>query len=298
MKKNWTLRVAVLMVALTLITACFVSGTYAKYITSGSADDTARVAKFGVVVEADGGLFAPEYATDDTTLDEKEAEIVGEYSVQASTKDNLVAPGTKSDEEGLSFAVSGTPEVAVRIDYTIEIVAEGWNLPVEPAPAPTDEIVVTAEPTGEAAEATAEAIATAAAKETEEGKEEEVGEEYFPIIFTVNGVQYKVGTEEPEVDDVDGPTVSKAKAGAEIKLYDNLEALIAGIQEDVEALSAVYAANTDLSTVDASLSIGWEWPFYVSDENDVKDTALGDQAAADNAATLEVTVGITVTQID
>ena len=48
MKKNWTMRVALLIVALALITSCFVSGTYAKYVTSTTASDSARVAKFGV----------------------------------------------------------------------------------------------------------------------------------------------------------------------------------------------------------------------------------------------------------
>ena len=44
-KKNRTLRAAVLMLALVLITSCFVGGTFAKYVTSGDAGDNARVAK-------------------------------------------------------------------------------------------------------------------------------------------------------------------------------------------------------------------------------------------------------------
>ena len=45
-KKNRTLRAAVLMLALVLITSCFVGGTFAKYVTSGEAGDNARVAKW------------------------------------------------------------------------------------------------------------------------------------------------------------------------------------------------------------------------------------------------------------
>lgn len=263
MKKNWTMRVALLVVALTLITSCFVGGTFAKYVTGASAEDTARVAKFGVTVEADGALFANQYETDED-LNDDEAAIVGKYSVIAAAAegadaDNVVAPGTSF--EGGTFALSGTPEVAVRIGYTVEIAAEGWNLPV----------ATTADPGTTKAEA--------------------VGEEYFPIIFTINGVQYKVGAEEA----VETP----AKADPTVKVFDTIEDLIAGIEEDLEAYSAVYAANTDLSSDDvAGLSISWEWPFYVSDENDVKDTALGDAAAAGNAATLDVAIGVTVTQID
>ena len=67
-KKNWTMRAAVLMLVLVLITSCFVGGTFAKYVTSGSGTDSARVAKFGVTVTASGDLFAKEYATDDQTV--------------------------------------------------------------------------------------------------------------------------------------------------------------------------------------------------------------------------------------
>ena len=113
MKKNWTMRVALLVVALTLITSCFVGGTFAKYVTGTSIDDTARVAKFGVVITAEGGsLFAKEYDTDDDTYD-------GELTVQA--EEEVVAPGTTyAGDEPISFAISGTPEVAVRVAITFD----------------------------------------------------------------------------------------------------------------------------------------------------------------------------------
>ncbi len=63
-KKNRTLRAAVLMLALVLITSCFVGGTFAKYVTSGEAGDNARVAKWGVSItrlHATGDIFAKEY---------------------------------------------------------------------------------------------------------------------------------------------------------------------------------------------------------------------------------------------
>jgi hypothetical protein len=110
MKKNWTMRVALLVVALTLITSCFVGGTFAKYVTGASYEDTARVAKFGVVIEAEGeGLFAKEYAKDDTTY-------TGDLTVQA--EEEVVAPGTNNADSPITFSITGTPEVAVRV--TIE----------------------------------------------------------------------------------------------------------------------------------------------------------------------------------
>lgn len=108
-KKNFAIKAAVLMLALVLITSCFVGGTFAKYVTSGSGSDTARVAKFGVTINANGTMFAKEYATD--------AQTVGTItqSVISSNDDKLVAPGTKGDMAKMTL--SGTPEVAVKVTY-------------------------------------------------------------------------------------------------------------------------------------------------------------------------------------
>lgn len=109
MRKNRTMRVAALLLALTLITSCFVGGTFAKYTTSGSATDTARVAKWGIEMTVTGdGAFAEEY---DGTVKTSVA------------SENLVAPGTKN-ETGMSFSISGTPEVAFRLTATMGSDAE------------------------------------------------------------------------------------------------------------------------------------------------------------------------------
>ena len=50
LKNNRTMRAAVLLLALVLITSCFVGGTFAKYVTSGDAADLARVAKWGCLL--------------------------------------------------------------------------------------------------------------------------------------------------------------------------------------------------------------------------------------------------------
>ena len=109
MRKNRTMRVAALLLALTLITSCFVGGTFAKYTTSGSATDTARVAKWGIEMTVTGdGAFAEEY---DGTVKTSVA------------SENLVAPGTKN-ETGMSFSISGTPEVAFKLTATMGSDAE------------------------------------------------------------------------------------------------------------------------------------------------------------------------------
>ena len=110
-KKNVTLRAAAVLFALALITSCFVGGTFAKYVTNGTGTDTARVAKFGVTVEAKGTLFAKEYKTDD-----QNAVATISHSVMSLNDQNVVAPGTKG--EMLSMKLSGQPEVAVQVTYT------------------------------------------------------------------------------------------------------------------------------------------------------------------------------------
>lgn len=104
-KKHWTLRAAGLLFALVLITSCFVGGTFAKYVTSKSASDSARVARFGVVIAAqDNTAFKTTYDTD----------TAGISSVVTSTGDSLVAPGTK-EENAVIFSITGKPEVRVRV---------------------------------------------------------------------------------------------------------------------------------------------------------------------------------------
>ena len=49
-KNNPTMKIAAVLVALVLITSCFVGSTFAKYVTNGDLTGSARVAKFGVNV--------------------------------------------------------------------------------------------------------------------------------------------------------------------------------------------------------------------------------------------------------
>ncbi len=111
MKKNKTLRFAACLLLLCLITTCVIGTTLAKYTTAGSASDEAHVAKWGVQItmEADP-LFKNEYAKTDSTNTQT-------LTVKSKDDAKVVAPGTSSTEAYGSavFAISGTPEVAVRV---------------------------------------------------------------------------------------------------------------------------------------------------------------------------------------
>lgn len=108
-RKNHTLKLAGILLALVLVTSCFVGGTFAKYVTEGTGSDSARVAKFGVTVTANGSTFAEQYATDDETVRAIASSVV------SSERKKVVAPGTKGDM--VSMTLSGSAEVAVKVTY-------------------------------------------------------------------------------------------------------------------------------------------------------------------------------------
>ncbi|MDO4331669.1 MAG: hypothetical protein Q4C58_03165 [Eubacteriales bacterium] len=118
MKKNKMMRIASGLLVLCLLTTCAISGTFAKYVTSESGSDSARVAKFGVEITANGSMFAKTYETDDQT-------VTGIANSVVSTE-NVIAPGTEGEMVGM--ALSGTPEVAVAVTYAVtKLDLTGWT---------------------------------------------------------------------------------------------------------------------------------------------------------------------------
>lgn len=117
-KKHWTLRAAGLLFALVLITSCFVGGTFAKYVTSKSASDIARVARFGVKITAeDHTAFKTTYTTDATDLSIGVNSVISSIGT-SGTRDKVVAPGTGEDKAA-TLSITGTPEVAVHVELTM-----------------------------------------------------------------------------------------------------------------------------------------------------------------------------------
>lgn len=121
-RKNHTLKLAGILLALVLVTSCFVGGTFAKYVTSGTGKDTARVAKFGVTVTANGTMFAKEYDTDTENV----KKLIASSVISDKTDDkNLVAPGTKGDM--VKMTIEGKPEVAVNVRYSATVtLSDNW----------------------------------------------------------------------------------------------------------------------------------------------------------------------------
>ena len=110
------------------------------------------------------------------------------------------------------------------------------------------------------------------------------GKFYCPLVFkikTPEGNQAIIGTD-----------------------YTSADLMKAALVNAVASYTKDYAPGTDLSGKAAdTLAISWEWPFETGADpdkpaNNVRDTFLGDEAAAGRAATVSLTLATTVTQID
>jgi hypothetical protein len=121
MKKNIMMRIASVLLIVTLASTCVISGTFAKYVTTSENSQSARVAKWGVTLEVNGGLFGTNYNSVSTTTDNPNKIAVGSTNVSSTTTENVVAPGTEGNT--LSITTSGTSEVA----YTLSVVTTATN---------------------------------------------------------------------------------------------------------------------------------------------------------------------------
>lgn len=99
MKKTNTMRVAVLLLALALVTSCFVGGTFAKYTATATGGDKARVAYWGF---------------HDTTIEIKDLfDYTDEGVYNDGDVEGLIAPGTTNTK---TFAFNWVPDAPVEND--------------------------------------------------------------------------------------------------------------------------------------------------------------------------------------
>ena len=119
MKKNRMMRLASILLVCVLLSTSVISGTFAKYTTSDSAQDSARVAKWGVNIIATGDeAFAEKY--DDA------ASATGTKVVSSVSGQDVLAPGTNGTLGGI--AITGQPEVMVNVTVTADLTLSWWYL--------------------------------------------------------------------------------------------------------------------------------------------------------------------------
>lgn len=271
MKKNRMMRLASVLLVAVLLTTCAISGTFAKYVTEASATDSARVAKFGVVVTASGYLFDDH---DPITATGTSVTVEAANGIATDEGDRVLAPGTKHDADDancLTFSITGTPEVDVQVAFSTNATTTDIFLP-----AYNSYVDYTTNPTGTFA--------------VPEGG-------YYPVKFTLwrkngNASVYS------EVDSVNLKDTT-------------LKTITDYLTSSDRAAEFRFDSNTNLATAFGSYMITWKWDFEdaTRDWVDEADTFLGNHAADSTtfpmpAAVTEyvgqalVNLTLTVTQID
>lgn len=125
MKKNVMMRLASFLLVAVLISTSAISGTYAKYVTHDTATDTARVAKWGVTVEATDTAFGHFYYNKANENGIHTTYEASTDSVASGNGEKVVAPGTKGNMTAIKL--SGIPEVDVEVTYKANLTLAGWE---------------------------------------------------------------------------------------------------------------------------------------------------------------------------
>lgn len=130
MRKNRMMRTASVLCACALITSCFVGGTMAKYTSTASGSDTARAAKWSILVngkdiataenqQMDFDLFgtvAGDTGVHNNYIDGELDNDADVMDIDATTGDTIIAPGTAGQ-----FNLEITNMSEVTADITIKL---------------------------------------------------------------------------------------------------------------------------------------------------------------------------------
>mgnify|MGYP004509929167 FL=1 len=93
MEKNKTMKMILITLLIAVIALVLVSGTYAKYTSSASGSDTARVAKWSFIVGGND-IVAENTFTFDLFKTIKDTDGKDETDVVSANADRVIAPGT------------------------------------------------------------------------------------------------------------------------------------------------------------------------------------------------------------
>lgn len=304
MRKNKVMRLASVLLVLTLLTTSVISGTFAKYTTTGSVADTARVAKFGVVITTSGTLYSDTYYAQNVTTNgnmpaattwqtQPDYNSGNGISVNADTQNtNVVAPGTKSYGNGMSFGVTGTPEVAVEVKTTITAediyLAQGYTFGVMvPATVNADNwsTLTGADSKLYSKDATTNVFTAATGTYDNSASYylltnecSTTGGNYFPVQYTLAGETANTSETDKTAQKAAELLAKAIKNGAAAETATDT-----AYKSVFTDISSIRNANTNLGT-DVKLSgekLTWEWKFEDETKSrDPADTILGDMIAA------------------
>ena len=115
MKKNKFMRMASVLLVLTLLTTCAISGTFAKYVTSTTGTDSARVAKWGFTDTKSQITLNDLFKTT--------------YDNNVEGKADVIAPGT-TNSANFKFTYNTTDNgaTAPEVAYTFVVSTDGSTI--------------------------------------------------------------------------------------------------------------------------------------------------------------------------
>ena len=125
MKKNKMMRIASVLLVAVLLSTCAISGTFAKYVSTSSGTDTARVAKWDVKISGSTMTNTMSFNLFDTVKDETGDDA--DDDVKSANSDKVIAPGTRGQ---FNFSIQNASEVTAEytVDYTV---TNTNNIPVK-----------------------------------------------------------------------------------------------------------------------------------------------------------------------
>ena len=117
-------KIAVVLLALVLVTSCLVGGTFAKYIsTSEGTSQTARAAKWDIKLEGVAAASTFNFNLFETIVDTVDGEA--DAHVATSATETIIAPGTKG-----SFSLDLVNNSEVDAQYTVVLTVDDMTLPL------------------------------------------------------------------------------------------------------------------------------------------------------------------------
>lgn len=317
MKKNKMMRLASWLLVLTLLTTCIISGTFAKYVTSDDAEDTARVAKWGVTTTISGALFGEHYNafSEAESSNQISADYTGSVdATDALTKDtgkHIVAPGTKSD--AMKISISGRPEVSGKIDVEVNVDTDAEGNTIDSANysdiwLADGEYGVMVNVT-DTVKTNDDVVDLYIKSDNDESyiicttnDTYDSDKQYYKLMDTVNMKDYDTESDDPRYDgdkyypviwsltNVKTGTTGDSSDSVGIHTVSDLKDGINGIIDNAKE----FQSFTNLNEQVGDISINWEWPF----ESESEEESGVDEGNEGDPFALEATGSVASTVVD
>ena len=130
MRKNWMMRIASVLMALAIMSTCAVSGTYAKYVTSTSGTDSARVAYWGFTDGSSSMItLHPLFRSYYDDLHNPEEQNLERANVKSANleREDVIAPGTTSTAQFGFYFTKNAQADAPEVSYTFQVEAAAFG---------------------------------------------------------------------------------------------------------------------------------------------------------------------------